>query len=97
MASDLVNCESIAIANTSDKDLSAKLYRKYPEKSTDSNRKPGIAIALGSSEVLGEWADKGHSDSKQFLPSEGAIFSGEILRQICHDILTASDTVKSET
>ena len=87
-----------------DKDLSAKLHAKDPEKFTDENHKPEIAIALGPFEVFAGF--KPNSDIqilfdqleplKKFSPSSHENFNNESVKTICLNILNASDeTIKN--
>ncbi|KAL8897612.1 MAG: hypothetical protein Q9207_007128 [Kuettlingeria erythrocarpa] len=81
------------------KELAEKLHKQDPEKFTDPNHKPEIAIALGPFEVFAGW--KATDDIrvlfdvlppiKRFLPAQTAPFNNETLRQVCQNILTASD------
>ncbi|KAL8996181.1 MAG: hypothetical protein Q9169_004247 [Polycauliona sp. 2 TL-2023] len=81
------------------KDLSAQLHKKDPEKFTDSNHKPEIAIALGPFEVFAGFKDNNDIQAlfstlpplERFLPRKGVNFDNEVLKQICYRILTASD------
>lgn len=82
-----------------DKDLAARLHAKDPEKYTDDNHKPEIAIALGKFEVFVGW--KATPDIQilfdvlqpiqKFLPSGQTHFNNETLKRICQNILTSSD------
>ncbi|KAL8827091.1 MAG: hypothetical protein Q9170_007154 [Blastenia crenularia] len=82
-----------------DKELSEKLHKKEPEKFTDTNHKPEIAIALGPFEVFAGWKDQDDIQAlfgtlpplERFLPNQNAKFNDETLKQICQKILTASD------
>ena len=81
------------------KDLAAQLHAKNPDQFTDDNHKPEIAIALGKFEVFAGWKAMPDIQAlfdnlqpiKKFLPSGQTRFSNETLRQICRNILTASD------
>ncbi|KAL9605589.1 MAG: hypothetical protein Q9179_001206 [Wetmoreana sp. 5 TL-2023] len=80
------------------KKLSEKLHKENPEKYPDPNHKPEIAIALGPFEAFAGWKDQkdiqslftGVSPLKKFLPKH-AQFDHETLKQICLNILKASD------
>ncbi|KAL8999125.1 MAG: hypothetical protein Q9188_005960 [Gyalolechia gomerana] len=82
-----------------DKELSDRLHKKDPEKFTDSNHKPEIAIALGPFEVFAGWKHQNDIQAlfsvlpplEKFLPEQHAHFNNETLKQICQRILTASD------
>ncbi len=85
--------------------LSAKLHAKDPDKFTDDNHKPEIAIALGKFEVFGAW--KPNSDIqalfdnleplKKFLPDKTSHITNDSLRTICTNIFKASDETTKET
>ncbi|KAL9027081.1 MAG: hypothetical protein Q9196_004347 [Gyalolechia fulgens] len=82
-----------------DKELSERLHKENPEKFTDSNHKPEIAIALGPFEVFAGWKDQNDIEAlfgvlpplERYLPEQRARFDNETLKQICQRILTASD------
>ncbi|KAL8823360.1 MAG: hypothetical protein Q9191_005925 [Dirinaria sp. TL-2023a] len=88
-----------------DKDLSARLHAKDPEKFTDPNHKPEIAIALGPFEVFAGW--KPNNDIKvlfdtleplkKFLPNSHLHFNNDSIRSICQNIFKASDETIKET
>ncbi|KAL8780190.1 MAG: hypothetical protein Q9213_006588 [Squamulea squamosa] len=81
------------------KELSAKLHAKDPEKFTDPNHKPEIAIALGPFEVFAGFKDNNDIQTlfsalpplERFLPRKDVNFDNEVLKQICYKILTTSD------
>ena len=81
------------------KGLSEQLHKENPEKFTDPNHKPEIAIALGPFEVFAGWKHQDDIEAlfselpplERFLPKEHAPFNNEVLKQICQRILTASD------
>ncbi|KAL9013496.1 MAG: hypothetical protein Q9173_001816 [Seirophora scorigena] len=87
------------------KELSERLHKKDPEKFTDPNHKPEIAIALGPFEVFAGW--KATKDIQalfdvlpplsRFLPKEHGDFNNDKLMQICQRILTASDEEIAKT
>ncbi|KAL9018616.1 MAG: hypothetical protein Q9185_004078 [Variospora sp. 1 TL-2023] len=87
------------------KELSERLHQKDPDKFTDANHKPEIAIALGPFEVFAGW--KATKDIQalfdvlpplsRFLPKEHGEFNNGTLMQICQRILTASDEEVAET
>ena len=81
-----------------DKDLAAKLHKQDPEKYSDDNHKPEIAIALGKFEAFCGF--KPLSDIKallsleplkQFMPE--AEFNDQALRDVCHKMLTVDGSV----
>ncbi|KAL8729242.1 MAG: hypothetical protein Q9166_004863 [cf. Caloplaca sp. 2 TL-2023] len=81
------------------KELSAQLHKNDPEKFTDPNHKPEIAIALGPFEVFAGFKDNNDIQAlfsalpplERFLPRKDVNFDNEVLKQICYKILTASD------
>ncbi|KAI4239553.1 MAG: hypothetical protein L6R40_005498 [Gallowayella cf. fulva] len=81
------------------KELSSQLHKKDPEKFTDPNHKPEIAIALGPFEVFAGFKDNKNIQAlfstlpplERFLPSKDVNFDNELLKQVCYKILTASD------
>ncbi len=87
------------------KELAARLHKEDPEKYTDDNHKPEIAVALGPFEVFAGW--KPTSDIqvlfsnleplKRFLPEKHAHFDNETLKLVCQKILKASDEVIKDT
>lgn len=87
------------------KDLATRLHHKDPEKFTDDNHKPEIAIALGKFEVFAGWKTNNDIESlfntleplKKFLPDQHVPFDNETLKRTCQTILEASDEVIRET
>ena len=87
------------------KDLSAQLHAREPEKFTDDNHKPEIAIALGKFEVFAGW--KPNEDIQRlfdeleplkiFLPKENPQITNDSIRTICKNIFNASDETIKET
>lgn len=81
------------------RELSAQLHKKDPEKFPDSNHKPEIAIALGPFEVFAGFKDNNDIQAlfsalpplERFLPQKDVNIDNEVLKQICYRILTASD------
>lgn len=81
------------------------MHAKDPEKFTDDNHKPEIAVALGPFEVFAGFKPnrdiKALFDSleplKQFLPKDCLKFDNETVRSICQNILSASDETIKET
>ena len=89
-----------------DKQLAAELHKKDPEKYTDDNHKPEIAVALSSKfEVFVGWKPLNEIDSlfkdveplKRFLPGKSTNFDNETLKTVCRNILGASDKDIAET
>ena len=86
------------------KDLATRLHHKDPEKFTDDNHKPEIAVALGKFEVFAGWKPNndiqklfGLEPLKKFLPDQHVHFNNETLKRICQTMLEASDEVIKET
>lgn len=85
------------------KDLSAKLHAKEPEKFTDDNHKPEIAVALGKFEVFAGWKPNDQiqflfdnlEPLKKYLPEKNPQINNDSIRTICKNIFNASDeTIK---
>ena len=87
------------------KALSERLHAEDPEKFTDPNHKPEIAIALGPFEVFAGWKPnndiQGLFDDleplKKFLPDAYTHFNNDTIRSICENIFKASDESIKET
>ncbi|KAI9839584.1 MAG: hypothetical protein M1819_002210 [Sarea resinae] len=86
-----------------DKDLAGRLHEKNPEKFTDPNHKPEIAIALSKFEVFIGWKPNqeiqalfGLEPLKCFLPDKHTHFNNETLRHISRSILEASEKTIEE-
>ncbi|CAO1602243.1 hypothetical protein XANCAGTX0491_005869 [Xanthoria calcicola] len=81
------------------KELAAQLHKQDPEKFTDPNHKPEIAIALGPFEVFAGFKDNNDIQAlfsalpplERFLPRKDVNFDHEVLKQVCYKIFTASD------
>ena len=82
------------------KELSEKLHKEDPEKYTDPNHKPEIAVALGPFEVFAGF--KKTQDIKavfeavpalrRFVPEQkGGQWDNETLKALCRNVLEASD------
>lgn len=70
------------------KDLATRLHHKDPEKFTDDNHKPEIAVALGKFEVFAGWKPNndiqklfGLEPLKEFLPDQHTHFNNETLKR----------------
>ena len=82
-----------------------KLHAKDPEKFTDENHKPEIAIALGPFEVFAGFKPNSDIQSlfdqleplKKFLPSSHGNVNNESVKAICLNILDASDETIKDT
>ena len=91
--------KALALQIHPDKDLAARLHAKDPEKFTDDNHKPEIAIALGPFEVFAGWKPQPDIQMlfdvlpplQKWLPNTNTHFNNETLKNICRTILTASD------
>lgn len=86
------------------KSLAAKLHQQNPEKFTDSNHKPEIAVALSDFELFVGWKPldmiKGLFKLEalhRFLPGDStADFDDKTLRSVCASMLKASETAVKE-
>lgn len=82
-----------------DKELSEKLHKEDPEKYTDPNHKPEIAVALGKFEAFVGFKPLQDIEQlvqldplKQFLPqSSSGKFDNETLREITRNMLKAPE------
>ena len=91
--------KALALQIHPNKELAAKLHKENPEKFTDDNHKPEIAIALGPFEVFAGW--KATKDIQnlfdalppiqKFLPSQGVNIDNEVLRKTVLTMLQSSD------
>ena len=87
------------------KDLAKRLHEKEPEKFTDTNHKPEIAVALGKFELFAGW--KSNADIQllfdkleplqSFLPRKGDKITDQILRKVCSSIFNASNSEIKQT
>ena len=82
-----------------DKDLAARLHEKSPNKFTDADHEPEIAVALSKFEIFVGFKSQNVirglmelQPLKQFLPSgtSNLHFNNDTLRDICASILKAS-------
>ncbi|KAA6415201.1 MAG: phosphomannose isomerase type i [Lasallia pustulata] len=88
-----------------DKALAARLHKEDPEKYTDDNHKPEIAVALGPFEVFAGWKPANDIQAlfttleplKRYLPEKNAHFDNETLKVVCQNILKSSDEVIKTT
>jgi len=88
-----------------DKELSERLHKKDPQKFTDDNHKPEIAVALGPFEVFAGWKPTADIQTlfttleplKKFVPSGATQFDNDTLKSICQAILESSDNTIKET
>jgi len=88
------------------KELATNLHKQDPEKFTDPNHKPEIAVVLSKFEVFAGWKplEDIHILFEQleplhtfFHPEQYAIFSNESLKRVTRSILEASDELIAET
>ena len=87
------------------KDLSARLHAENPEKFTDDNHKPEIAIAIGPFEVFAGFKPNNEiqvlfdtlEPLKKFAPDGHSEFNNESVKVVCKNILSASDETIRET
>ncbi|KAH7018165.1 RmlC-like cupin domain-containing protein [Microdochium trichocladiopsis] len=89
------------------RDLASKLHEKDPEKFTDDNHKPEIAVALSKFELFAGWKPLGEiapvfaavPELHQFLPSgtsPDSKWTDKTLREVTRNLLKASpETTKS--
>lgn len=83
-----------------DKDLAARLHDQDPEKFTDDNHKPEIAVALSKFELFVGFKPLEDIQTllslpflQHFIPDvESKKFTNETLRKICHSLLTAPES-----
>ena len=81
------------------------MHAKDPEKFTDENHKPEIAIALGPFEVFAGFKPNKDIQSlfdklepvRKYLPGGQSGFHDETVKSICLNILNASDESIKET
>ena len=89
-----------------DKDLASRLHSKNPDKFTDDNHKPEIAVALSEFELFVGFKPLNEIQElfqlptlKRFIPSNPSgktSFNDETLRRICGSILTAPEETIAE-
>jgi len=83
-----------------DKDLSARLHEKDPDKFTDDNHKPEIAVALSKFELFVGFKPLNDLQKlmdlpplQQFIPDgDDNHFNDDTVRKICGSLLTASES-----
>jgi mannose-6-phosphate isomerase len=88
-----------------DKDLAARLHQEDPEKYSDENHKPEIAVALTTFELFVGFKPLNEIQTllelpplRQFMPNAQTHFNNETLKSICRAMLTASEsTVRGVT
>ncbi|KAL6834229.1 mannose-6-phosphate isomerase [Trichoderma sp. SZMC 28015] len=80
------------------KTLAAKLHEKDPEKFSDSNHKPEIAVALSQFELFAGWRDLGQISAifnipslRRFIPEGSRSWNEETLRSVVRGILKADE------
>ena len=88
-----------------DKELAAQLHKKDPEKFSDPNHKPEIAVALSKFETFAGWKPledihilfEQLEPLRRFLPNKVTIFTNETLKEVTRAILEATEQVVAET
>ncbi|KAL1858581.1 hypothetical protein Plec18167_003548 [Paecilomyces lecythidis] len=87
-----------------DKTLAERLHAREPNKFTDPNHKPEIAIALGKFELFAGFKPLAEIQAlfrlkplEHFVPNDHKNFTDETLRQICRNLLLAEDNVVAKT
>ncbi|KAG8412978.1 hypothetical protein J3458_013401 [Metarhizium acridum] len=80
------------------KSLAAKLHEKDPDKFSDSNHKPEIAVALSRFELFAGWRDVNQISPlfnipslRDFVPEGKESWNGETLRHVVRGILKADE------
>ncbi|KKP01891.1 mannose-6-phosphate isomerase [Trichoderma harzianum] len=80
------------------KSLAAKLHEKDPEKFSDTNHKPEIAVALSQFELFAGWRDLGQISAifnipslRRFIPEGSHSWNEETLRSVVRGILKADE------
>jgi len=87
------------------KELAAQLHKKDPEKFTDPNHKPEIAVTLSKFEVFAGWKPledihilfEQLEPLRRFLPDKVNIFTNKTLKGVTRAMLEASEQVVAET
>lgn len=87
-----------------DRQLAEQLHKQNPEKFTDTNHKPEIAIALSQFELFAGWKPLNDLTQlfqqpplKKFLPSPHTHFNDESLKRVAQTILEADDKTVAAT
>jgi mannose-6-phosphate isomerase len=87
-----------------DRDLAKKLNQQDPEKFSDTNHKPEIAIALSQFELFAGWKPLNdltqlfqHKPLQRFLPSPQTRFDDASLKRVAQNLLEADEQTVAET
>lgn len=82
-----------------DIELSKKLHAKDPKQFSDTNHKPEISICLTEFEAFAGFREQGEIERlleleplKQFVPEDVHSFDKETVRQVCKNMLVASES-----
>ncbi|KAM0258117.1 hypothetical protein ACHAQJ_004022 [Trichoderma viride] len=91
-------CKALPLQIHPNKSLAAKLHEKDPEKFSDSNHKPEIAVALSRFELFAGWRDLNQISAifnipslRRFVPDGTNSWNGDTLRNIVRGILKADE------
>ena len=87
--------KALPIQKHPDKGITSRFHIEDPEKFTDDNHKPEIAIALGSFEGFAGWKPTKDIQAlfdnlpllQRFLPNKTAKVDHEVVRQIVQTIM----------
>lgn len=86
------------------KTLAERLHSREPNKFTDPNHKPEIAIALGKFELFAGFKPLADIQAlfrlkllQHFVPTTHENFTDETLREICRNLLVADDNAVKKT
>ncbi|KAL1989233.1 hypothetical protein VTN96DRAFT_3780 [Rasamsonia emersonii] len=86
-----------------DRELAKKLHEKDPQKFTDTNHKPEIAVALSKFELFAGWKPLNDltllfqlKPLQRFMPGP-TNFNDETLKRVAQNLLEAPDNVVAET
>ncbi|KAJ9260003.1 mannose-6-phosphate isomerase, class I [Paecilomyces variotii] len=97
-------CKALPLQIHPDKALAEKLHSREPNKFTDPNHKPEIAIALGKFELFAGFKPLADIQAlfrlkplEHFVPNNQQNFTDETLRQVCRNLLLAEDNVVQKT
>jgi mannose-6-phosphate isomerase len=87
-----------------DRRLSEQLNKQDPEKFSDTNHKPEIAIALSQFELFAGWKPLNdltqlfqHKPLQRFLPSPETHFNDASLKRVAQNLLEADEKTVAET
>ncbi|EED16419.1 mannose-6-phosphate isomerase, class I [Talaromyces stipitatus ATCC 10500] len=87
-----------------DRNLAEQLHKQDPDKFTDTNHKPEIAVALSQFELFAGWKPLNDltqlfrtTPLKKFLPTPDSHFNDETLKMIAQNILEADEKTVADT